>query len=79
MVIIIMAIIEEARQNSNYHAVMIIFKEYPVITEQIEVDKQVLIDRIVKLQKNLARKNDKIEFMDDHINQLVDEIQRKNK
>lgn len=50
-----------------------------MITEQIEVDKNTLIDRIVKLQKTLARKNDKIEFMDDHINQLVDEIQKKNK
>ncbi|KAL4231722.1 hypothetical protein ACF0H5_009298 [Mactra antiquata] len=54
-------------------------QEYPVITEQVEVDKQTLIERIVKLQRTLARKNEKIEFTEDHISQLVDEIQKKNK
>ncbi|XP_053407358.1 coiled-coil domain-containing protein 186-like isoform X2 [Mercenaria mercenaria] len=54
-------------------------QEYPVITEQVEVDKQTLIERIVKLQRALARKNEKIEFMEDHISQLVDEIQKKNR
>ncbi|KAK3610428.1 hypothetical protein CHS0354_016605 [Potamilus streckersoni] len=53
--------------------------EYPVITEQVQVDKQIIIERIVKLQRALARKNEKIEFMDDHINHLVDELQKKNK
>ena len=50
-----------------------------MITEQVEVDKQTLIERIVKLQRALARKNEKMEFMDDHISQLVDEIQKKNR
>ncbi|XP_067657386.1 coiled-coil domain-containing protein 186-like isoform X2 [Haliotis asinina] len=54
-------------------------QEYPVITEQVEVDKQVLIERIVRLQKAHARKNEKLEFLDDHIHQLVDEIQKKNR
>ncbi|KAK3094711.1 hypothetical protein FSP39_005307 [Pinctada imbricata] len=54
-------------------------QEYPVITEQVEPDRQVLIERIVKLQRSLARKNEKIEFVEDHIQQLVDEIQKKNK
>lgn len=58
---------------------LIVLQEYPVITEQVEVDKQTLIERIVKLQRSLARKNEKIEFMEDHISQLVDEIQKKNK
>lgn len=44
-----------------------------------EVDKAVLIDRIVRLQKAHARKNDKIEFMEDHIKQLVEEIRKKTK
>ena len=50
-----------------------------MITEQVEPDKQMLIERIVKLQRSLARKNEKIEFTEDHIQQLVDEIQKKNK
>lgn len=54
-------------------------QEYPVITEQVEPDKQMLIERIVKLQRMLARRNEKIEFMDDHANQLIDELQKKNK
>ncbi|KAL3865172.1 hypothetical protein ACJMK2_006790 [Sinanodonta woodiana] len=53
--------------------------EYPVITEQVQVDRQIIIERIVKLQRALARKNEKIEFMDDHISHLVDELQKKNK
>ena len=43
------------------------------------MNKQVLIERIVKLQRTMARKNEKIEFMDDHISQLIDEIQKKNR
>ncbi|MGH0173144.1 UNVERIFIED_CONTAM: hypothetical protein FKN15_064684 [Acipenser sinensis] len=44
-----------------------------------EVDKSVLIERIVRLQKAHARKNEKIEFMEDHIKQLVEEIRKKTK
>ncbi|XP_072335540.1 coiled-coil domain-containing protein 186 isoform X1 [Scyliorhinus torazame] len=44
-----------------------------------EVDKTVLIERIVRLQKAHARKNEKIEFMEDHIKQLVDEIRKKTR
>ncbi|XP_063818624.1 coiled-coil domain-containing protein 186 isoform X2 [Pseudophryne corroboree] len=44
-----------------------------------EVDKSVLIDRIIRLQKAHARKNEKIEFMEDHIKQLVEEIRKKTK
>ncbi|MBN3319540.1 CC186 protein, partial [Atractosteus spatula] len=44
-----------------------------------EVDKAMLIERIVRLQKAHARKNEKIEFMEDHIKQLVEEIRKKTK
>ncbi|KAH9503259.1 hypothetical protein Btru_068601, partial [Bulinus truncatus] len=50
-----------------------------VITEQVEVDKQVLIERIVRLQKAHARKNEKLEFLGEHIQQLLEEIKKKNK
>ena len=58
---------------------MNIQQEYPVITEQVEPDTQMLIERIVKLQRMLARRNEKIEFMDDHAHQLIDDLQKKNK
>uniref|UniRef100_A0A8I3VW50 Coiled-coil domain containing 186 n=1 Tax=Callithrix jacchus TaxID=9483 RepID=A0A8I3VW50_CALJA len=44
-----------------------------------QVDKAMLIERIVRLQKAHARKNEKIEFMEDHIKQLVEEIRKKTK
>ncbi|XP_051925315.1 coiled-coil domain-containing protein 186 isoform X2 [Hippocampus zosterae] len=44
-----------------------------------EVDKAVLVERIVRLQKALARKQEKIDFVEDHIKQLVDEIRKKTK
>ncbi|XP_004631648.2 coiled-coil domain-containing protein 186 [Octodon degus] len=44
-----------------------------------EVDKAMLIERIVRLQKAHARKTEKIEFMEDHIKQLVEEIRKKTK
>ena len=53
-------------------------QEYPEV-RVIEVDKQMLIEKIVKLQKAHARKNEKIEFMDDHINQLLEEVKKKAK
>ncbi|XP_020773857.1 LOW QUALITY PROTEIN: coiled-coil domain-containing protein 186 [Boleophthalmus pectinirostris] len=51
-----------------------------VVTDSFpEVDKAVLVERIVRLQKALARKQEKIEFMEDHIKQLVEEIRKKTK
>ncbi|GBL96002.1 Coiled-coil domain-containing protein 186 [Araneus ventricosus] len=44
-----------------------------------EIDKEMLIERIIKLQKTLARKNDKIDFLEDHIVQLVKEMRKKSK
>ncbi|KAG8549777.1 hypothetical protein GDO81_019797, partial [Engystomops pustulosus] len=51
----------------------------PAVDNFPEVDKVVLIERIVRLQKAHARKNEKIEFMEDHIKQLVEEIRKKTK
>ncbi|XP_065602081.1 coiled-coil domain-containing protein 186 isoform X1 [Cyrtonyx montezumae] len=44
-----------------------------------EVDKSVLVERILRLQKAHARKNEKMEFMEDHIKHLVEEIRKKTK
>uniref|UniRef100_T1JNM1 Coiled-coil domain-containing protein 186 n=1 Tax=Strigamia maritima TaxID=126957 RepID=T1JNM1_STRMM len=45
----------------------------------IEPSRQLLIERIVKLQKSLARKNEKIEFLDEHARQLITELRKKSK
>nr|XP_002733997.1 PREDICTED: uncharacterized protein C10orf118 homolog [Saccoglossus kowalevskii] len=43
------------------------------------INKAMLIERIVKLQKASHRKTEKIDFLEDHVNQLLDEIQKKTK
>ncbi|XP_052334316.1 coiled-coil domain-containing protein 186 isoform X2 [Oncorhynchus keta] len=50
-----------------------------VVDSYPEVDKAVLVERVVRLQKSHARKQEKIEFMEDHIKQLVEEIRKKTK
>ena len=47
--------------------------------EVVEVDKQMLVEKIVRLQRSHARKNEKLEFQEDHINQLLVEVKKKNK
>ncbi|XP_022080798.1 coiled-coil domain-containing protein 186-like isoform X2 [Acanthaster planci] len=43
------------------------------------VDKGMLVDRIVRLQKAHQRKNEKMEFMQEHITHLVEELKKKSK
>ena len=53
--------------------------DYSPIVEVVEIDKNKLLEKIVKLQKTLARKNEKIEFMEDHTHQMLDEIKKKSR
>lgn len=46
---------------------------------EIEVDKAVLVDRICRLQKAHAKKNEKLEFLEEHNRSLLDDIKKKNK
>ncbi|CAJ1081027.1 coiled-coil domain-containing protein 186 isoform X2 [Xyrichtys novacula] len=64
---------EERSPESQSGPSVVVVDSFP------EVDKAVLVDRIVRLQKALARKQEKIEFMEDHIKQLVEEIRKKTK
>ena len=54
-------------------------EDSPPLVEVREVDRQLLMDKIVRLQKAHARKNEKMEFMEDHINQLIVEVKKKTK
>ncbi|XP_014910031.1 coiled-coil domain-containing protein 186 isoform X2 [Poecilia latipinna] len=65
--------VEERSPESQSGPSVMVVDSFP------EVDKAVLVDRIVRLQKALARKQEKIEFMEDHIKQLVEEIRKKTK
>lgn len=53
-------------------------KEHRVSTE-LEPNKAVLVERICRLQKIHAKKNEKLEFMEGHVAALVDEIQKKSR
>lgn len=65
--------VEERSPESHTGQSVVVTDSFP------EVDKAVLVERIVRLQKALARKQEKIEFMEDHIKQLVEEIRKKTK
>ncbi|XP_071947182.1 coiled-coil domain-containing protein 186-like [Antedon mediterranea] len=43
------------------------------------VNKAMLVDKIIRLQKAMHKKKEKMDFMQDHMNQLVEELQRKSK
>lgn len=45
----------------------------------VDIDKQKIIEKIVKLQKTLAKRNEKIDFLQDHVNQLTNDLKRKTK
>ncbi|KAJ1374308.1 hypothetical protein KIN20_036974 [Parelaphostrongylus tenuis] len=41
--------------------------------------QQVMIDKIIVLQKKLARRNDKIEFLEEHVRCCLEELQKKTR
>lgn len=45
--------------------------------QEMEPNKKILVDKICRLQRIHAKKNEKLEFMEEHINALVEEIQKK--
>lgn len=45
----------------------------------VDVDKQKLVEKIVNLQKTLAKQNEKNDFLQDHINLLTVELKKKTK
>ncbi len=42
-------------------------------------DSEVLVDKIVKLQRLMAKKQEKVDFMEEHIGTLLEEVKKKNK
>ncbi|GJQ74839.1 hypothetical protein Trydic_g21675 [Trypoxylus dichotomus] len=50
-----------------------------VVQPERVLDKQALIEHIVKLQRISARKSEKIDFLEEHVNNLVSELQKKSR
>lgn len=42
-------------------------------------DSQMLVEKIVRLQRDLARRQEKMDFMEEHVGTLVEELQKKNR
>ena len=40
---------------------------------------QALVEKMIRLQRTLARKQEKIEFMEEHVGTLVEDIKKKNR
>lgn len=50
-----------------------------IIQPERVLDKQTLIEHIVKLQRTSAKKSEKIDFLEEHVNTLVAELQKKSR
>ncbi len=61
--------------NRNYNEVICGNDDVYVV----DIDKQKIIEKIVTLQKTLAKRNEKIDFLQDHVNQLTFDLQRKTR
>lgn len=54
-------------------------EESDVVVNIVDIDRQKLIDKLIKQQKLLVRRNEKIEFLNDHIQLLTQDLQNKRK
>ena len=45
----------------------------------VDIDKQKVIEKICKLQKMLAKRNEKIDFLQEHVSQLTVDLKRKTR
>jgi chromosome segregation ATPase len=61
----------ESSTESNHH------NEYPTLS--IDPSQKLLIDKVVRLQKEIVRKSEKIDFLENHQVQLVEELKKKSR
>lgn len=67
-------------QHSQHHQPHISADDEPeVVVNIVDIDRQKLIDKLLKQQKLLVRRNEKIEFLNDHIQLLTQDLQNKRK
>lgn len=50
-----------------------------LLTSLNDIDKNMLIERILRLQRTLIKRNEKVDFLEEHNQQLMDEVKKKNK
>ncbi|KAH9413491.1 hypothetical protein DERP_007969, partial [Dermatophagoides pteronyssinus] len=49
------------------------------LTSLNDIDRNTLIERILRLQRQLIKRNEKIDFLEEHNGQLIDEMKKKSK
>lgn len=59
--------------NKNF---MLCLKKFADVLGHVQ---QQMIEKIVKLQRQLARRQDKIEFLEEHVRQCTQELLKKTK
>lgn len=69
----------EAPSGDNVQILPQSQKELAASNTELEPNKAMLVERICRLQKIHAKKNEKLEFMEEHVSALVNEIQKKSK
>lgn len=66
-------------QQQQHHQQVPPDEEPEVVVNIVDIDRQKLIDKLLKQQKLLVRRNEKIEFLNDHIQLLTQDLQNKRK
>jgi len=51
----------------------------PELFQTLDQEKMVLVERLCKLKRELAKQEEKMEFFEEHAQQLTEDIQRKSK
>ena len=51
----------------------------PELFQKPDQEKMVLVERLCKLKRELAKQEEKMEFFEEHAQQLTEDIQRKSK
>ena len=49
------------------------------IPSSLVPDSQKMLDKIISLQRTLAKKQEKLDFMEEHTSNLLEEVKKKNK
>ncbi|KAL1122843.1 hypothetical protein AAG570_003169 [Ranatra chinensis] len=57
----------------------VILRLFVCFQNHFDVSPQALVDRIVRLQHEIARQKERIEFLEDHTGQLTRELQKKSR
>ena len=51
----------------------------PSPVQSMGPDKALLVDKLVRSRKDIVKRDEKVEFLEEHIRQLTEELQKKSK